>query len=225
MDAAESNESIRHELVPIHRMMIDIENDEFTASVAERRGARLFRRFIWKLSKDEPHYEIDKSGGYLKISGSTARRVLEEENDATAQGMTTTVKRAMGAVQGATKDGECECPNRETCDHGLFVWKPAGDSPDSEHTLRVDLDEFEQYLERVQHAVEGDLDGTDDAEGGNSAEASQDTDDEANEVVSQSTHDDEFAALDAADAVQSETDDSLEASIEANGAAPRGGDR
>lgn len=204
IDAAQLSESVRHELLPIHRVFIDVENGEEAGGASRRRASRLFGRFIAKRTSDGPVYDVDKTNGSLKLTASKARQVLEDANDIPESGKSTVVKRAMKEVQSLTKTESCDCGGLSSCTHGLVRWEKRK----SENVLLAKVEDFDEYLATVEAAVEGELDTTDDAESGTSVE---DSPDQPNTAVRQ---DDEFGKLDQATAVTDDRDDTLESTVE-----------
>lgn len=203
------SESVRHELLPIHRMAVDLQIGEDVKDASPRRGARLFQRFIDLYLSDEARYEVNKDNGLLKMMASTAKRVLTEEDDIPETGQSTVVKRAMKQMQSLSKEEDCDCNGLENCDHGLMVWTKRK----SQHTITADVDEFEAYLSRIEGAKNGSASPISD----DSTGASLDEDGEADETntdVSQSTEEDPFGELDQAEAVTDDTTDTVENSIE-----------
>lgn len=204
------SESVRHELLPIHRMAVDVQVGEDVDNASPRRAARLFQRFLDLYLSDEARYEVNKDNGMLKMMAKTAKRVLKEEGDIPESGQSTVVKRAMKQMQSLSKEEDCGCNSLEDCDHGLMVWTKRK----SQHTIVADVEAFEAYLQRVEDAKNGSASSTisDDSSG-----ASRDEDGKAEETntdVSQSAEDDTFDQLDQAEAVTDDTSDTVENSIE-----------
>jgi FtsZ-binding cell division protein ZapB len=208
IDASQLSESVRHELLPIHRIYIDAKNGEDNAGASSRRGARLFGRLIAKMTSGEPVYDVDKTNGSLKLTASKARHVLEDEGDIPESGKSVVVKRAMKHVQSLTKTEDCDCGGLASCTHGLVRWEKRK----SENVLLATEEDFTAYLESIEAAVEGTVDTTDDAERGNSVEDSHTSDSQPNTAVSQ---DDPFDQLAGASAVTNDAEDSIETEIDA----------
>jgi len=206
IEASQLSESVRHELLPIHRMFIDVKNNEAELSASKRRAARLFGRFLAKKTQDKV-YDVDKTNGSLKLTASKAREVLEGANDIPESGKSTIVKRAMKEVQSLSKEESCDCGGLGSCTHGLIRW----DKRKSENVLLSEDEAFTAYLQSIEAAVEGTVQPADDAEGGNSVEDSHDVDDQPNTAVSQ---DDPFDELAGASAVTNDTEDTIETDIE-----------
>lgn len=192
-------EGVRQRLLPIHEMWIDVREgrEEKIPHDNERRGARLFSRFIRKAS-GEHDTGVNADYGTYSMDSQSAREVLSAAGDMTKNGKSVTVKRSMKAVQSLSKRGDCNCDSLEECEHGVLVW-----DNDGGHSLVAQKDPFNALMGDVQAAIKGEIDAspeaTDDA--GNSAEDAVEDDTSA------------FDELDNASAVTSDDEDSVQGEV------------
>jgi hypothetical protein len=180
-------ETVRQRLLPIHEMWIDLRDgrEEKLPGDRQRRGARLFARFIRKAS-GEHDTGVNADYGTYSMGSKEAKEILAQAGDMTNTGKTMTVKRAMQAVQTNSKRRDCECTSLAACEHGVFSW-----DSDGGHTLTANKDRLNAILGEVEAAINGEIDDADDQ--GNACEDADATG--------------EFDALDAAEAVTNDDTD------------------
>lgn len=164
----------RTNLLPLHRMVVDLNTETNNLRDNEERAAHLFRRFI-RQAAGEPGQNVDASGQAYTMNTKQAEDTLHEEDllDGISQASySQIVGRAMRAVQAYTKTQECDCETIDLCDHGLVEFR-AG----KPHSLHVKKRQFHAAMEHAEESIQApqSAPSADDATSGTVAEASQDS--------------------------------------------------
>lgn len=141
----------RSKLLPIHKMVVDLNDEDPTLSKRERRAARLFRRFIRKAAGD-PSQNVDAGGQTYSMTTALATDILEAEGELEGvqqHSYSQVVGRVMRDVQRFTIVEECSCRSIDKCEHGVIDFE-AGNP----HSLSVTKRQFDAAMQNVADAFE-----------------------------------------------------------------------
>lgn len=156
-DGAVSAE-VRNALLEVHTNWIDIREgrtEQFRNRENERRGARLFARFLQKLRPDVGETGVIASQDQLTMSRDRAAEIIRAEDEMPKSGVSKTVKRSFREVVRGANPHDCQCDWAE-CSHGLFAFNKTPDG----YQLRVREADWRQYCEEVTTLIEGVADTT-----------------------------------------------------------------
>ena len=166
-DSEDASEQSRENMLPLHRMMVDMNSGAGTSlNKAQKRAAALYERFANK-AKGETNQNVTPDGQKYTMNTEQAVEVLEDEgllDGLKPQSYSKTAGRVMRDVQRFTiveKDDHEECVDIDKCsEHGLINFRPG-----KPHTLTVEKRKIEASVHNAD-ASDKDVRTADDGESG-----------------------------------------------------------
>lgn len=142
------DEMVRAELMPAHKMWMDV-REGFGDQLDEspRRAATIFGAFIRRACGEGT--KVDASGQKYSLTSTAAKTLLQESEYTDGTMYSQTVRRVFEQLQQLSKTESCECSSIGACGHGLLIFDDSGGT----NVVGVNKARFHDYLETVEAAV------------------------------------------------------------------------